>query len=123
MTELDIAYQRLHNQKVSRSTFTKPEEVVRWMGAVQAQDYLYSLWAIGLRMQYAIAADVEQAIADRTILRTWPMRGSKKILATYSFHDFWIGQSKEKGGDRNQSFHPKRPDCCCRGRRTLWYLR
>jgi hypothetical protein len=76
MTELEIAYQRLHNQKVCRSTFTKPEDVVRWMGAVQAQDYLYSLWAIGLRMKNAIAVDVEQAIADRTILRTWPMRGT-----------------------------------------------
>jgi hypothetical protein len=32
MTEVDIAYQRLHNQKVSRSTFIKPEDVVRWMG-------------------------------------------------------------------------------------------
>jgi Winged helix DNA-binding domain len=80
MTEVDIAYQRLHNQKVSRSTFTKPEDVVRWMGAVQAQDYLYSLWAIGLRMQSAIAADVEQAIADRTILRTWPMRGTVHLV-------------------------------------------
>jgi hypothetical protein len=31
MTEMDIAYQRLHNQKVSQSTSTKPEDVVRWM--------------------------------------------------------------------------------------------
>jgi hypothetical protein len=50
------------------------------MGAVQAQDYLYSLWAIGLRMQSAIAADVEQAIVNRTILRTWPMRGTVPLV-------------------------------------------
>ena len=76
MPELDIAYQRLHNQHVSRSTFTKPEDVVRWMGAVQAQDFLYSLWAIGLRVRNATEADIEQAVADRTILRTWSMRGT-----------------------------------------------
>jgi Winged helix DNA-binding domain len=50
------------------------------MGAVQAQDYLYSLWAIGLRMQNATATDVEQAIVDRTILRTWPMRGTIHLV-------------------------------------------
>ena len=50
--------------------------MVRWLGAVQAQDYLGSLWAIGLRMQNATEEAVEQAIADRTIIRTWPMRGN-----------------------------------------------
>src|SRR5687767_14951968 len=76
MTNLDIVVQRLHNQHLSRPTFEKPAEVVRWMGAVQAQDFLYSLWAVGLRMTHATEADTEQAIADRTIVRTWPMRGT-----------------------------------------------
>jgi hypothetical protein len=39
MTNLDIARQRLHNQLITRSTFEKPEEVVKWLGAVQDQDY------------------------------------------------------------------------------------
>jgi len=55
--------------------------VVRWLGAVQAQDYLGSLWAIGLRMQNATEEAVEQAIADRTIIRTWPMRGTLHFVA------------------------------------------
>ena len=46
------------------------------MGAVQAQDFRGSLWAVGLRLAAAVEADVEQAIADRTIVRTWPMRGT-----------------------------------------------
>jgi len=54
---------------------------VRWLGAVQAQDYLGSLWAIGLRMQNATEEAVEQAIADRTIIRTWPMRGTLHFVA------------------------------------------
>lgn len=74
--ETDIAYQRLFNQHIGGEKFKTPEEVVRWMGAMQAQDYLQSLWAIGLRTQAATVADIEQAIADRKIIRTWPMRGT-----------------------------------------------
>lgn len=46
------------------------------MGAVQAQDYRGALWAVGLRLRGAVEAGVEAAIADRTIVRTWPMRGT-----------------------------------------------
>lgn len=46
------------------------------MGAIQAQDYPGSKWAIGLRLPNATEADIEQAVAERKILRTWPMRGT-----------------------------------------------
>ncbi|MGZ3600293.1 MAG: DNA glycosylase AlkZ-like family protein, partial [Ktedonobacterales bacterium] len=72
----DIARQRLVNQQIEGQKCATVEEVVRWMGAVQAQDYGQSLWAIGLRTQAATVADVERAIAAGTILRTWPMRGT-----------------------------------------------
>ncbi len=74
--EIDIARQRLFNQRIEGEKFKGPEEVVRWMGAIQAQEYMQSLWAIGLRMQAATMADIEQAIVERKILRTWPMRGT-----------------------------------------------
>src|SRR5215472_325382 len=67
---------RLFNQRIDGKKFERPDEVVRWMGALQAQDYQQSLWAIGLRMQSATVADIEQAILDRKIVRTWPMRGT-----------------------------------------------
>jgi hypothetical protein len=51
------------------------------MGAVQAQDYLGVLWAIGLRMQSATEEKIEQAIAERTVVRTWPMRGTLHFVA------------------------------------------
>ena len=53
---------------------------MRWLGAIQAQDYFGSLWAVGLRMQHASEASVEQAIADRHIVRTWPMRGTLHLV-------------------------------------------
>ncbi len=72
----DIAHRRLFNQAIDGERFVRPEEVVRWMGAMQAQDYQQALWAIGLRTQSATVVDIEQAIVDRKILRTWPMRGT-----------------------------------------------
>jgi hypothetical protein len=76
MTSSDVAQQRFHNQHIAGTTFRKASEVVAWMGAVQAQEYLGSLWAIGLRTRDAIEHDIEQAVFDRTIVRSWPMRGT-----------------------------------------------
>lgn len=50
--------------------------MVRYFGAVQAQDYLGSLWAVGQRVTDATEQQVEKAIADRRIVRSWPMRGT-----------------------------------------------
>lgn len=76
LTTSTIARQRLFNQQITSPRFTTPAQLVRWMGAVQAQDYRGSLWAVGLRLPAAGEADVEKAVADRTIVRTWPMRGT-----------------------------------------------
>lgn len=73
---IDIAHQRLSNQHIAGEKFENPEEVVRWMGAMQAQDYLQAVWAVGVRTVSATMADIEQAIEDRKIVRTWPMRGT-----------------------------------------------
>jgi hypothetical protein len=56
-------------------------DVVRWFGAMQAQDYLASLWAVGARMRSATERLVEEAIADAAIVRTWPMRGTLHLVA------------------------------------------
>src|SRR5262249_33207224 len=74
MTNLDIAYQRLHNQLITQRKFEKPDDVVRWLSAVQAQDYGAAKWALGLRSQAVTDDDIEQAFADGTILRTHVMR-------------------------------------------------
>ncbi len=48
---------------------------------MQAQDYLGALWAVGLRTAACTRADVERALADRQIVRTWPMRGTLHFVA------------------------------------------
>ena len=79
---MDIARKRLRNQCLAGTPFETPGDVVHWLGAVQAQDYFGALWAVGLRLQNATEADVEQAIAAKAIVRTWPMRGTLHFLAS-----------------------------------------
>jgi hypothetical protein len=80
MNATEIANLRLHNQRIATGHFSQPEEVVKWMGAMQAQDYQQALWAVGLRTADAQRADVEQAIASRKIVLTWPMRGTMHLV-------------------------------------------
>jgi len=78
--------QRLSNQALARPTFRKVEEAVAWFGAVQAQDYLGSLWGIGQRVRRCTEAAVEAAEARRAIVRTWPMRGTLHFVAAADAH-------------------------------------
>jgi hypothetical protein len=76
MNRTDITYHRLNNQQIIQTELHNPGEVVSWLGAVQAQDFLSSKWAIGLRLDKAKEKDVDKAIADKSIVRTWAMRGT-----------------------------------------------
>jgi hypothetical protein len=81
MTSTDITQQRLASQQIAQPALTQPSDVVAWLGAVQAQDYLGALWAVGLRTPGATEQTIEQALAERTIVRTWPMRGTIHFVA------------------------------------------
>jgi winged helix DNA-binding protein len=81
MSPAEVVRLRLDAQRISATPFTRPDEVVAWLGAVQAQDYLGALWAVGLRLPQACEKDIERALADRSIVRTWPMRGTLHFVA------------------------------------------
>src|SRR5712692_5433478 len=81
MTNLDIAQQRLYNQLITQPMFEKPEDIVRWLGAVQSQDYAAAKWALGLRMQGVTDDVIEQAFADGAIIRTHVMRPTWHFVA------------------------------------------
>ena len=82
MVNREIIRQRLHNQHIlTAHPFTQPGELAAWMGAVQAQNYPAAKWGISLRLPGTKEADIEKAIADRTIVRTWALRGTLHILA------------------------------------------
>ena len=72
---------RLHNQKLSATGFKRAADVVRWFGAVQAQDYRAAKWALALRMQKATNAAVEDAFNRGEIVRTHLLRPTWHFVA------------------------------------------
>jgi hypothetical protein len=74
-----LSDQRLENERLAQPTFTHPAEVVRWFGAVQAQEFALSKWGLSMRMQHIDGAPLtesafERAFNDGQILRTHVMR-------------------------------------------------
>jgi hypothetical protein len=78
--ESHLAPLRLHNQGLSAIRFSTPEQVVGWLCAVQAQDYLGALWTVGQRLKQSSETLIEDAIANKKIVRTWPMRGTLHFI-------------------------------------------
>ncbi|MGB9980125.1 winged helix DNA-binding domain-containing protein [Methanobacterium sp.] len=81
MSNLDIATMRFESQHLNHSSFKKPEEVVEWFGGVQAQDYPGAKWAVGQRLNGSTDADIEHALTEKKIVRTWAMRGTLHFVA------------------------------------------
>jgi hypothetical protein len=65
---------RMANQHITQADFESAAEAVRWLGAVQSQDYGGGKWALGLRSSTLTDAVVEQAFNEGAILRTHVMR-------------------------------------------------
>lgn len=81
MRPSEIPHARLHHQRLTSPRFKKPVDVVRWLGAVQAQEYAPAKWAIGQRMRRATDGDVERAFAEGSILRTHVLRPTWHFVA------------------------------------------
>jgi hypothetical protein len=70
----DLALLRLRNQRLIDKPCKKPEDVVGWLGVVQAQDYYGATWALAQRTKNPNAAAVERAFSAGAILRTHVLR-------------------------------------------------
>jgi hypothetical protein len=78
---MTVPLRRLQNQLLAAHDHKTPHEVVSHFGAMQAQDYLGALWAIGVRLGKMTEEDVERDVAQRRIVRCWPMRGTLHFVA------------------------------------------
>ena len=85
---MDIARRRLANQGFFSEIFHAADQVVVWLGAIQAQDYAGGKWSIGLRLPGSSDTSVEEAIAKQRIVRTWAMRGTLHFVAAEDVH--WL---------------------------------
>lgn len=68
-----VAARRLAAQGLTGAGFATPTEVVRRLGAVQAQDYAAAKWAVALRCG-ATNAELDALLAAGTLVRTHVLR-------------------------------------------------
>ncbi|MCD7850079.1 MAG: winged helix DNA-binding domain-containing protein [Parabacteroides sp.] len=72
---------RLLSQQLAKPKFKTPQEVVAWMGAIQAQEYTMAKWAVGCRLKSATLQAVDDALARGEILRTHILRPTWHFVA------------------------------------------
>jgi len=71
---LNIVEHRLHNQLLSQTKLTQPNQVVASLGAIQSQDYAGAKWALALRTEGLPDAAIDTAFNEGKILRTHILR-------------------------------------------------
>ena len=78
----EIAWRRLAGQFLTVPGPAKPADVVRRLGAVQAQDYAGAKWALAQRTKKAVTdAAVERAVDTGAIVRTHVLRPTWHFVA------------------------------------------
>ena len=97
---MNIYKQRIFNQRISKTDFKTPAEVLSWLGAIQGQDFAGAKWSIGLRLPGTTESEIENAMNNMNIVRTWLMRGTLHIASANDIR--WILELLEpkiiKGG-------------------------
>ncbi|SHN29785.1 winged helix DNA-binding domain-containing protein [Chitinophaga sp. CF418] len=74
MTAKNLLQQRLANQQLIDPAFGSAPELVHWCGAIQAQDYEMSKWAVGMRLPAGTTEQIESAISKGELVRTHILR-------------------------------------------------
>jgi hypothetical protein len=70
----DIAARRLRAQRLTGEPFPTAVDAVRWLGAVQSQDYGGAKWALSQRVRDATDVEIDRLFDEGAILRTHVMR-------------------------------------------------
>lgn len=86
MENKQIAYRRMQNQQIINNKSETPYDVVKKLGAIQAQNYRQALWAIGSRTTDSNLAKIEQSISEGKIVLTWAMRGTMHVVSAEDVH-------------------------------------
>jgi hypothetical protein len=79
---------RIINQQLTDSKFKSVKELAGWMGALQAQDYNMSKWALGIRLQDSTEADINMEINKGGIIRTHLLRPTWHVVSADDI--YWI---------------------------------
>ncbi len=80
MKKNEILYSRLLNQCLTQSALSTPSELVHSLACIQAQDFPNAKWGMGVRIPGSTDSDIEKAISDYSVIRTWLFRGTLHIV-------------------------------------------
>ena len=79
---LNILPIRLRKQQLVDSQFKSPEDLVAWMGAVQAQQPEMAKLALALRLQKGTVDSIDEAIDQAKIIRTHVLRPTWHLVTS-----------------------------------------
>jgi len=88
MPPSDIALSRLQNQHIDGGRFQTVKDVVKWMGALQAQDPQMIKWAVGIRLPGTTENVIEEAINRGDLIRTHLLRPTWHLVTAEDLR--WI---------------------------------
>ena len=101
---LELAWQRLGNQRLARPLPGGAAAVVRHLGAVQAQEYPVARWSLGQRSRGLSEAAVDDALATGEILRTHVLRDTWHLVAAEDIR--WLVElTRPRIRKRNEAMH------------------
>lgn len=78
----DIIHLRLLHQHIARAKHKTVRALVGWMGAMQAQDFSMSKWAIGLRLPDKTEKNIQKSFDQGDILRTHLLRPTWHLVSS-----------------------------------------
>ncbi|PXY44439.1 winged helix DNA-binding domain-containing protein [Flavobacterium hydrophilum] len=87
MTHHEISNHRLVAQKLDKTSHNSPEEIVKHLGAMQAQDYAMAKWTIGSRCD-STEREIEEAINSGKIIRTHILRPTWHLVSSEDI--YWM---------------------------------
>jgi hypothetical protein len=90
-----IAGARLRSQQLVGSTSATPVEAVNRMLALQGQDLPGVKWSAALRAPGSTAADLDRALENGELVRSWPLRGTLHLVAAADLH-WMLGLTAER---------------------------
>lgn len=82
MKPTEIANIRLFSQQIAGTKFKSVKEIVGWMGAMQAQDYIMCKWAVGVRLPNSTDKLAESAIDNGEVIRTHLLRPTWHLVSS-----------------------------------------
>ena len=81
MNPLSTVRRRLRNQRLTGEPFGEVADAVRWLGAMQAQEFAEATWSLAERTRWSTHREVEAAFTRGDIVRIHVLRPTWHFVA------------------------------------------